>query len=178
MLRDVIHTMKHSPRHNYVIPGLTSWLIGRAGSYDDKGCVRLFTMSREHEEPICPHSHRFDFTCIVLNGAVKNRIWFEDDDAGDDYQLSDVTYEGVMGLHQRTPVVQKRYSYRECQFKKGEQYWMKASQIHSIFFSKGAEVLFFEGAAKGSDISQVLEPVVNGKVIPLFKTEPWMFLTK
>lgn len=51
---------------------------------------------------------------------------------------------------------------------------MKAEEIHSITFSRGASVLFFEGPRK-TDTSTVLEPVVDGETIPLFRTEPWMY---
>ena len=52
--------MKHSPVRNYAIPGLTSSLIG---SPSPNGTVRIFECSREHQEPIIPHSHRFSFQC-------------------------------------------------------------------------------------------------------------------
>jgi hypothetical protein len=51
---------------------------------------------------------------------------------------------------------------------------MTADQVHSIFFSRGAIVLFFEGS-KESDTSIILEPFVNNEIVPTFKVEPWMF---
>lgn len=174
MLLDHLKAMRHSPAHNYVIPGLTSWLIGTP--HPHFGCVRMFSMSRLHEEPIIPHSHRFDFRCVVLQGSVRQRIWTSDacPDPDSFFQVSTVTYEGELGKHTKTSIGTSGYSVKETVYKEGSQYGMKAEEIHSIYFSKGAEVLFFEGLNR-LDNSVVLEPVVHNQVIPLFKTEPWMF---
>jgi hypothetical protein len=166
-----IESMKHSPARNYVIPGLTSWLIG--SPHPIHGCVRLFTMSREHEESIIPHSHRFDFRCLVLRGKVTNNIWVKDG-FGDEYAISDVTYEGKLGCHKRINAETGKFSKISCIYREGQEYAMKAEQFHSIYFGKGSSVLFFEGANR-LDKSQILEPVVMGERIPLFKTEDWMF---
>ena len=173
MIEQVIREMRHSPSHNYVIPGLTSWLIGTPNK--EHGCVRLFTMDRNHVEPIIPHSHRFDFVCRVLRGHVINRIWKEDNiPQNDPYMISDVTYEGVLGKHQKTEMRVARFGYSDSKYYEGEEYGMKAKDIHSIYFSKGAEVLFFEGPPV-KQTSIVLEPMSQGEVVPLFTTEPWMF---
>lgn len=167
-----IEDMKHSPAHNYVIPGLTSWLIGQP--HPVHGCVRLFTMSRHHEEPIIPHSHRFDFRCLVLRGKVHNHIWSSDILHGDLYEVSDVTYEGKLGKHQRTVKERARFAKQVRTYADGGEYAMRAEEFHSIYFERGTSVLFFEGANR-LEQSQVLEPVVDGAKIPLFKTEDWMF---
>lgn len=167
-----IESMKHSPAHNYVIPGLTSWLIG--SPHPAHGCVRLFTMSREHEESIVPHSHRFDFHCLVLRGKVTNNVWSRHPVYGDDYAISDVTYEGVLGEHRRTDVAIQKFSKTSKVYVEGDEYAMKAEQFHSIYFEKASSVLFFEGVNRLGK-SQILEPVVMGDRIPLFKTEHWMF---
>ena len=167
-----ISKMKHSPAYNYVIPGLTSWLIGLP--HPEHGCVRMFTMSRHHEEPIIPHSHRFDFRCLVLKGRVRNNIWRHSAVDGDLYAVSDVTYEGRLGVHRRAELNEALFSKSERHYKAGEEYAMRAEEFHSIYFDKGSMVLFFEGANR-LDKSQVLEPVVMGERIPLFKTENWMF---
>lgn len=169
---DFIERMKHSPAHNYVIPGLTSWLIGTPSK--EHGCVRLFTMSRHHEEPIIPHSHRFDFRCLVLRGHVHNHLWRVDFGGGDWYEVSDVTYEGELGKHRKTAVRRDRYSREVNIYASGDEYAMRAEQFHSIYFERNTAVLFFEGPNR-LELSQVLEPVVDGDTIPLFKTEDWMF---
>ena len=166
-----IEGMKHSPAHNYVIPGLTSWLIG--APHPVHGCVRLFTMSRLHEEPIIPHSHRFDFRCLVMRGAVTNNVWLPDE-KGDEFEVSDVTYEGELGKHQRNVIGRKRFGRNSSTYRAGAEYTMKAEEFHSIYFDRGSSVLFFEGPNRLA-LSQVLEPVVMGETIPLFRTEDWMF---
>lgn len=168
-----VESMKHSPAHNYVIPGLTSWLIGQP--HPVHGCVRLFAMSRHHEEPIIPHSHRFDFRCLVLRGTVHNHLWRRTaEHLGDLYEVSNVTYEGELGKHRRTVVERAPFEKVAATYSAGDEYAMRAEEFHSIYFEKGSSVLFFEGANR-LDLSQVLEPVVDDQTIPLFKTEDWMF---
>ena len=166
----LIKSMANNHVRDYVIPGLTSSLVGG----DGHGMVRLFTQERMHEEPITPHSHRFDFQCLVLEGEVWNRIWTKSPD-GDMYQESILDHHGHFGDQTRRAEVNRdRWKFKQTIYKKGEMYSMKAEHIHSIFFSKGAVVLFFEGPNRFSG-SSVLEPVSNGRVIPTFKVEPWMF---
>ncbi len=172
-------SMQHSPVHNYVIPGLTSWMLGEPSK--THGCVRMFTMSRTHEESIVPHSHRFDFRCLVLKGSVKNVIWTEEQTVsygealtGDQYEVSEVTYEGEFGVHKCKPCYRAFFNRKIETYTENKEYSMKAEEIHSIYFSKGARVLFFEGPPR-LPTSVVIEPVVDGEKIPLMRTDPWMF---
>ena len=136
----------------------------------------MFSMSRVHGETIIPHSHRFDFRCLVIQGAVRNRVWARSKRANPHgmYTLSDVTYEGELGKHKKTPVGTFGYDYTEMTYITGQEYSMEAEEFHSIYFGQDTEVLFFEGVNRLNQ-SQVLEPFVHGETIPLFKTEPWMF---
>lgn len=168
---DFLMRMKHSPVRNYAIPGLTSYLIGEPSK---QGTVRLFECSRDHQEPITPHSHRFDFTCEVLQGGVTNRVWLEQD-GGDDYAIKKLKYSGEIGQYKEEHVTVRQYVCEDTFYKAGDVYEMQSDQIHSIYFSKGSVVLFMEGATKTNE-SLVLEPFVDGAVVPTFKTEPWMFL--
>ncbi len=166
----MLKTMRRSRVHDYVIPGLTSSLIGGEGC----GMVRMFSQEREHEEPITPHSHRFDFQCLVLAGIVHNRIWYQGQ-YGDEYQATELEHHGMFGDQTRELTKEiSKWSFKQSIYKKGDVYSMKAEDIHSIYFSKGAEVLFFEGPSKQS-VSTILEPVSGGRVIPTFKVEKWMF---
>lgn len=175
-----INKMKHSPLKNYAVPGLTSWLIGDAGP---NGCVRLFECAREHQECIIPHSHRFDFHCLVLDGSVRNVLWktrkvaMPDDPFWRDRELcqsSVIFYEGFPGQYKEGAKEVVSVERESLTYKAGDEYGMNAEQIHSIYFSKGARVLFFEGKPKHLG-SIVLEPFIDGEVIPTFKVEPWMF---
>ena len=163
--------MKHSPVRNYGgIPGLTSWLIGEPGP---RGLVRLMECSRDHFEPIVPHSHRFDFECRVLRGKVRNIIW-EPDANGDEYEATTLKYAGAPGCYEKTQGGRTRWSYRTETFHEDHTYSMTADEVHSIFFARGTVVLFFE-AAPTTDTSIILQPVVDGGMVPTFKVEPWMF---
>jgi len=51
---------------------------------------------------------------------------------------------------------------------------MKHDEIHSITFSKGAKVLFFEGP-QVSDKSVIIEPIINGQTVSTYDVAPWMF---
>ena len=166
----MIQQMKHSPLYNYIVPGLTSWLIG--GKAPTGACVRLFEMEREQMEFITPHSHRFDFECIVLSGTVENTIWTPYT-AGDEYDMLRLEFDSV-GKYETSITERKRFHKTMSVFKVNEQYRMDHGDIHSIKFSKGACVLFFEGPTK-KDHSFALQPVANGESVPTFKTEPWMF---
>lgn len=166
---DLIKSMARSPVRDYVIPGLTSSLVGG----DNSGCVRLFSQERDHEEPITPHSHRFDFQCYVLQGTVRNRLW--EPGGKDRYQKSRLLHHGQFGKYTvaKEPEI-VAWECFECVHGMGDIYAMKAEQIHSIFFSRDAEVLFFEGPNR-LDHSFVLEPVSGGRTIPTFRVDDWMF---
>ena len=160
---------------NYIIPGLASSLIGGEG----KGTVRLFECSRAHEENITPHSHRFDFQCLVLAGTVTNVIWSlapDHLDDGDYFAGSVLRYGGTPGEYQRCPGDVARYVSTPTTHEAGDWYGMRHNEIHSIFFSRGAKVLFFEGPQISNE-TLILEPWVNGTRVPTFEVKPWMFTT-
>lgn len=172
----LIQAMKHSTVDNYVIPGLSSSLIGGEG----KGCVRLFECHRAHEENITPHSHRFDFSCYVIKGRVVNKTWVQ---VGmnntfypaDEFQITTLNYDGEIGQHTRGKSEIGKFRRDIKTYTAGESYYMTANQIHSISFDKGTQVLFFEGPTLTNE-SLILEPIVNDFVVETYKNEPWMFL--
>lgn len=167
-IESVVDQMKAEKLSNYVIAGLDSYLL-------TNGVVRLFENSRDHQDQITPHSHRFDFTCLVLSGHVTNRVWEEcDEDEGDFFQQSDLMYEGEVGKYKARPNGRGWWRYDDYTYDVGEVYTMKAEQVHSIQFSRGAKVLFFEGADK-SNVSTIIEPVVNDEVITTCKNRSYMF---
>lgn len=163
----LLQQMKSDTVTNYVIAGLDSSLI-------TKGCVRLFENSRNHLDSITPHSHRFDFVCLVLEGWVENTLWEETDLRADEFQLSTLIYKGTIGEHTKIANNVDRFMSTTTRYDKGEYYSMGSSQIHSIQFSRGAKVLFFEGPEKSKE-SVIIEPFVGGQVIPTFENKPYMF---
>lgn len=168
-----IEKMKHSPVRNYAIPGLTSWLVGAPTEH---GCIRLFESSREHHEQITPHSHRFDFECVVLAGEVRNVVWISTSQhmGADMFMETRLEYRGGIGHYEKEVIGTDYYRASEKKYATGDRYSMTADQIHSIYFSRGAKVLFFEGP-KVSTSSIILEPYVDGEIVPTFKVEDWMF---
>lgn len=167
---DIIQDMRESTVQNYVIAGLSSSLL-------TNGCVRLFESQREHMDSITPHSHRFDLTCLVLSGYVHNHIW-KPCPTGDEFQGSWLEYEGDMGKHKRTQMESTvKYQKYTKRYDKGQWYSMAHDDIHSINFSRNCQVLLFEGPQKYNN-SVILEPVVDGKVIPTYRVEDWMFRRK
>lgn len=165
-----LEKMAHSPVRNYVVPGLTSWLIGAPS---DKGCMRLFTSEREHLETVIPHSHRFDFQCWVLRGTVRNRVWKHAYGIGDWFMLSTHT-KGRMGGYEVQEAGRGRFDYVDTVYSQDEWYSMTHSEIHSIWFGRGAKVLFFEGP-QVVDHTTILEPIASDTHVRTFKVEPWMF---
>jgi hypothetical protein len=176
-LIDSLDQMKHSPVRNYVTPGLTSSLVGG----DFSGTVRLFSSDRDTREFITPHSHRFNFSCLVLSGSVENILYVPH------YQISEegpgnLFAEGIlrpkgegMGQYEVVHGTEPKW-YREevSHYHAGDVYGMTYSEIHSIRFSRGAKVLFFEEPPSGED-SVFLEPYSDGRVVQTFAVQPWMF---
>lgn len=170
---DALLKMAHSPVRNYVLPGLTSSLIGAPST---AGTVRLFECEREHQESITPHSHRFDFQCWVLRGVVRNRVWRKAYSRAnaDLYRCTTLRYRGSMGDYERVAHEDGLWQAYESVYAKGQCYAMTHDEIHSIFFSRGAIVLFFEGEVRTS-MSVALEPLVDGEIVPTLEVKPWMF---
>lgn len=168
---DVIRAMRKSKMRNYIVPGLSSSLL-------TNGVVRLFEASREQHHDITPHSHRFDFACLVLRGHVVNRLWRQEpSNTCDLYIASQLIYHGEPGLYEMSVGDSaKRYRYSDYTHKKGEWYSMLHTEIHSITFSSDAIVLFFEGPMR-TDKTTILEPADAGTHarIPTFAVQPWMF---
>lgn len=169
MNTNILKGMLHSPISNYAIPGLTSFLVGG----ESHGKVRLFDCSRNHQEEIIPHSHRFDFQCLVVTGKVTNRIWTKNTN-GDAFTVTSLVYDGAMGKYKSNELHVSLFGFCEMTHKAGEWYSMAAQEIHSIKFAKDTQVLFFEGPSI-KDNSLILEPFVDGKTVKTFKVEPWMF---
>jgi hypothetical protein len=167
---DELGTLLHSPVRNYVIPGLTSWLVASS----QRGTIRLFSSERNHQQPIAPHSHRFDFTSVVLRGQVTNVTWVPVSAGGDLFQETTLKYDGDIGKYTRTPALQRRWEFSGTTYQAGESYTMQYHEVHSVHFSRGALLLIAEGPTV-TDESTVLDPVVDGQVIPTSRVEDWMF---
>lgn len=175
MLIAGIEPMLNNKLGNYIVPGLDSAMVG---DQDLLGKVRLFdTSERATRDEITPHSHRFDFVCLVLRGCVKNAVYWPDA-TGEQWCVSSITQVcGKEGLNSYTHVREEeptRFRREDTLYSVGNVYGMRHDQIHSIEFWKGTKVLFFEGP-QITDTSHMIEPWVRGKVVPTFRTEPWMF---
>jgi hypothetical protein len=163
---------------NYILAGLDSYLVGDQAS---GGKVRMFESSRATRDEITPHSHRFDFACLVLSGRVVNTLYEEPyGPEADKEQWGVSTIDQVCGpdgvreyvhTHEPDPIWLVR---RAGHYGPGDIYWMSRDEIHSITFSAGTRVVFFEGPQVVAR-SRMIEPWVNGKVVPTFHVEPWMF---
>lgn len=173
IVKDTLPWNKAKVLYNYVVPGLNSFLF-------EGFTVRAFSSTRNQQlGEIAPHSHRYDFMCCVLEGAVSNTIWERDDkhtDKGDSFFLTTLRYGGKPGHYTKKVDMKKRYSYIPDTkiYIPGQWYAMKSNQIHSIRFMDRAKVLFLEGPTRQS-FSFMLEPAIHGDRIPIGKTESWMF---
>lgn len=178
MLKEIlkaIEPMLNSRLDNYIIPGLASSLVG-GGQH---GKVRLFSTDRDARDFITPHSHRFDFTCLVLSGKVLNTIFFEEQmSTGDMWCASTINQvcglDGLLNYSHTREANPSRWSQDTLTYMAGDTYSMTYDQLHSIRFERGSRVLFFEGP-EVTKSSRMIEPWVNGKCVPTFKTEDWMF---
>lgn len=173
---DAIAPMRNNRLQNYIVPGLTSYLIGDGDKF---GRVRLFSIDRQSRDFITPHSHRFDFTCLVLEGRAHNGVF--QPHGVDQWCLSKIDQVcGKKGLREYThtrDIAPSHWTEEVTSYGPGCTYSMDADQIHSIRFDRGTQVLFFEGPQLTKQ-SLMLEPWVDGKVVPTFKTESWMFDTE
>ena len=161
--------MKSDTISNYIIAGLESSLL-------NNGKVRLFECSRNQQDSVTPHSHRYSLTCLVLSGEVVNRSWYECSEGfGDFFETSVLTYKGSIGSHSRKPSGRCWYTYSDITYTAGDVYTIDIEDIHSIIFNRGAKVLVFEGEVR-SDDSVIIEPVVDGVVIPTYENKDYMFL--
>lgn len=167
---DVISRMGHSKLSNYIVPGLESYLLGGGG---DNGIVRFFHSTRDHHEVITPHSHRYNFTCLVIEGEVWNTSWFPDVD-GDQYSLVKITPAGKVGEFNKSAMSVAKYKSKTSRYQRGYSYSMYKNDIHSIMFTKGAKVLFFEEPTS-QEYSYILQPFVGGKTVNTFRVEDWMY---
>ncbi len=173
--------MAHNHLVNYIVPGVVSSLIGGK----EHGKVRMFTATRDAVDFITPHSHRFDFSALVLAGCVENTLYHHTgfqgfgNDAWCGSTINQVC--GADGLNKYEHVRETEPSWWSKETRSygpdspyGTTYTMTSAEIHSVVFKKGTVVLFFEGPEL-LKTSKMLEPWVNGKVVPTFKTEDWMF---
>lgn len=173
-LAELLIKMSHSGIDNYVLPGLSSYLIGGP----EHGKVRLFQAERNTHEFIIPHSHLYDFAALVISGTVTNTV----------YRKSEIV----------TPLQERWYCVPQTQndqfeyelhwdeawildtvpvvttYTQGQVYGMQSHEIHSIQFSKDAVVLMFESPTV-VDHSCILQPCVNGSLVRTFRKEDWMF---
>lgn len=171
---DALDGMKNSRLRNYIAPGLTSYLVGG----EHHGKVRLFAAERTTLEFITPHSHRFDFTCLVLQGIVYNSIFYPGTAEHELWCMSTINQvcggDGLLDyVHTREASPGHWYSKTD-RWVQGQIYSMTHDQIHSIKFERGTKVLFFEGP-QVTKTGRMLEPWVGGRCVPTFKTESWMF---
>ena len=167
--------LAHSHLANYILPGVTSSIIASG----PQGMVRMFTSSRETREFVTPHSHRFDFTCLVLDGWAENIVYQRSYACeGDRWHKSQL--QRVTDGPRRYKVVALGepafYTEEVRRYGKGETYSMTHSAIHSIRFSRGARVLFFEGPQRQEN-TVILQPddPHTQQAIPTFDVARWMF---
>ena len=167
--------MQHNKLHNYIVPGVTSSLIGGG----EHGKVRLFHATRQARDWVTPHSHRFNFTALVLAGNAHNTLFdCTEGSGGDEWCLSTIDQvcgaDGLRDYQHVRATNATRWMQHTLSYGVGASYSMEHTEIHSIVFEKGTVVLFFEGPQVTTQ-SVMLEPWVNGKCLPTFRTEPWMF---
>lgn len=178
LLKDKAETIEHivemldSSVGNYILPGLSSYLL-------TNGVVRLFHATRNNEGFVTPHSHKFNFTCYVLQGKVTNTIYtpcnvilpstssfIEKEQTGTykDSNYSLVTKDIV------------EYFTKDDIYEEGSWYSMTYNQIHSIKFEKNSLVLFFEGPNVTNKVT-ILEPYdrLTKTEMNTFRKDSWMF---
>lgn len=176
-LQDFLGEIGHDRIDNYILPGLSSLMLS-----GENTTVRMFENTRNQQGFITPHSHRFSLACCVLRGEVHNSLYTEDCSTTamgtnlDEFETTRLKYSGEPGHYDRLKA--SAYKGKWCKYTQkysaGQWYFMRDSAIHSIEFSPDARVLVIEGPDV-TDTTTILEPVVNGVVVPTFRVESWMF---
>lgn len=167
----LMHAAADQRIQNYVVPGLVSALIG--GSAPNGTKVRVFESTIQQREHVTPHSHRFDFIAHVLCGSVHNTVW-EPMAWGEQMIKSELTYDGKPGKYTKKIGHIDRFASETKTYRAGDWYDMQAEEIHSIVFDESTVVLVIEGPTF-RETTTILEPCIDGKHIPTFKVQPWMF---
>jgi hypothetical protein len=161
----------HSPIYNYVLPGLTSYLIGDIA--EDGIRTRMFVASRDQRIHVTPHNHKYDFTAKVVHGTVHNIAWnrVEGEDA---YAVISLT--GELGRYARTlePNEVCGFAPHSSVYTAGASYSMLAPELHSVVFTKGSVIVIKEGPMV-QPVTQILLPWVRGKVLDTMHVADWMF---
>ena len=160
-LLKLVNTIQSDSIDNYIVDGLNSSLL-------ENGVVRMFTTTHHQIDGIAPHSHRYDFACVVLQGKVTNHLWYAAQD-GDDMQVMSLKYLGAPGKYSTTDLAVQKFARSSTVYEAGEIYMMERDQIHNIEFTKGTQVLFFEGPQK-TETSLALQPIVKDKEPKMFDT--------
>lgn len=174
----LLKLIRHSPLYNYIIPGLTSYIVKEFG--EDQGMLRMFEMERTQLADIAPHSHRFDFECTVLHGQVYNTTWTqseERDSYAEPFIATRLTYGGRPGEYLHEPMKHVTWWAPNTVLYaagKNPQYSMTNEEVHSIRFSRGAIVLFKEGPTKVRDTT-MLDPFTRGIIAEISPVKDWMF---
>lgn len=169
---DDLLRMGHSPIHNYTAPGLTSWLVGLP---HEAGSIRLLTSEIEQQNFQIPHSRRYDAQYIVLRGAIEVQHWKQMTSSigGDLHETAVLHYCGMPGKYTTESHGQSRWT-RTTQAYVSQVLYLRAEDVCSLRLMRQTALMLLQGPTLRST-SIILEPVVNGKRVPLFKVEPWMF---
>lgn len=163
--------------NNYIVPGVSSHMLTETAV---GGKIRMFKASRTQMQYVTPHSHRFNLTSIVLRGWVRNTIFHHKHDMQKaDHKHCETFLETEMvynklGQYKSAGSSEQEYIAETNTYEKGQMYSMAYHMIHSIEFSKDAEVLIIESPDKANG-NRILEPIVNGKVIEIMEVKDWMF---
>lgn len=163
--------------NNYIIPGVSSEILCETAV---GGKIRIFKASRTQMQYVTPHSHRFNITTIVLQGWIRNTVFHHtsnpEEEGAEEYQESVLTYDGVAGEYDCKKLKNKTEYYvaETVKYTQGQIYTMAHHNVHSIAFSKDAEVLIIESPQKEPK-SIIIEPVINNKHIHIMEVKDWMF---
>lgn len=180
-LSKLLREMGHSKVDNYIVPDVSSQLIGSDSG--ERGRVRIFDSSRDQDMFVTPHNHRFDLWCYVVQGEVENILYKThyanlqkiQSSRADTYDVVQQRYNGEIGEYEEIRRNKDRYAKFSTKYTEGSQYFMRYDEIHSIKFGRGAMLLIIEGKPK-RDSNQVLLPVdYQGNTINTLSNEDWMF---
>ena len=169
----IMNSVRYNPIDNYILPGLTSYVLGRLGvdgPDHEAPMVRAFVSSRNTPEFVAPHSHVRDLFCHVIAGSVINTNYHEERTArGESWDTYVQTGDFVSG-YKHGFAGKRTFVSVSTVYEAGASYYLLADVIHSIRFSRGAVVLIMEGKKKRQSVTVLQPPGVQN-----FEAADWMF---
>lgn len=156
---------------NYIVPGMISIELGPT---TEGGFARILHMTREQEFWVTAHDHRYNLHCQVITGIVTNYLYeltYHVERAAATHTI--LKYNKTKHSLDETLPIFVKGNYKATSYGHGQIYTLVHDVFHSIWMTKGTQVLIVE-SAQMKDFNHCLVPYVQGKIANTFLWKHWM----